>query len=69
MTYNQVKGSAEYIMAQTRIRPKIAIILGTGLNPLTADIENATRIPYKNIPSPERHREQKPRGNPYRGQP
>ena len=50
MTYNQVKGSAEYIMAQTRIRPKIAVILGTGLNPLTADIENATRIPYKNIP-------------------
>ena len=50
MTYNQVKGSAEYIMAQTRIRPKIAVILGTGLNPLTADIENATRIPYENIP-------------------
>lgn len=50
MTYNQVKGSAEYIMAQTRLRPKTAIILGTGLNPLTADIENAVRIPYKNIP-------------------
>ncbi len=50
MTYNQVKGSAEYIMAQTRLRPKIAVILGTGLNLLTADIENATRIPYKNIP-------------------
>ena len=42
MTYNQVKGSAEYIMAQTRIRSKIAVILGTGLNPLTADNENAT---------------------------
>ncbi len=50
MTYNQVKGSAEYIMAQTRLRPKTAIILGTGLNPITADIENAVRIPYKNIP-------------------
>ncbi len=50
MTYNQVKGSAEYIFAQTRIRPKIAIILGSGLNPITSEIENATRIPYKNIP-------------------
>ena len=30
LTYNQVKGSAEFIMAQTRVRPKIAIILGTG---------------------------------------
>ena len=50
MTYNQVKGSAEYILAQTRIRPKIAVILGSGLNPIASDIENATRIPYKNIP-------------------
>ena len=50
MTYNQIKGSAEYILAQTRIRPKIAIILGSGLNPITAEIENASRIPYKNIP-------------------
>ncbi len=50
MTYNQVKGSAEYILAQTRIRPKTAIILGSGLNPITSEIENATRIPYKNIP-------------------
>lgn len=50
MTYNQFKGSAEYILAQTRIRPKIAIILGSGLNPIASEIENAARIPYKNIP-------------------
>ncbi|MBQ3500358.1 MAG: purine-nucleoside phosphorylase [Oscillospiraceae bacterium] len=50
MTYNQVKGSAEYIFAQTRIRPKIAVILGSGLNPIASEIENAVRIPYKNIP-------------------
>lgn len=50
MTYNQVKGSANYIMTQTRLRPKIAIVLGTGLNPIASDIEKATRIPYKNIP-------------------
>lgn len=50
MTYNQFKGSAEYILAQTRIRPKIAIILGSGLNPIASEIENAVRIPYKNIP-------------------
>ena len=50
MTYNQVKGSAEYIMSQTRLRPKIAIVLGTGLNGIVNEIENAVRIPYKNIP-------------------
>lgn len=50
MTYNQVKGSAEYITAQTRLRPRIAIVLGTGVSSVAADIENAVRIPYKNIP-------------------
>ena len=50
LTYNQVKGSAEFIMAQTRVRPKIAIILGTGQNSIASEIEGAVRIPYKNIP-------------------
>lgn len=50
LTYNQVKGSAEFIMAQTRVRPKIAIILGTGQSSIASEIEGAIRIPYKNIP-------------------
>ena len=50
LTYNQVKGSAELIMAQTRVRPKIAIILGTGQSSIASEIEGAVRIPYKNIP-------------------
>ena len=50
LTYNQVKGSAEFIMAQTRERPKIAIILGTGQSSIASEIEGAVRIPYKNIP-------------------
>ena len=50
LTYNQVKGSAEFIMAQTRVRPKIAIIIGTGQSSIASEIEGAVRIPYKNIP-------------------
>lgn len=50
MTYNQVESSAKYIMSKTRIKPKTAVVLGTGLNPISSDIENATRIPYKDIP-------------------
>mgnify|MGYP001254029889 CR=1 FL=1 len=50
MTYNQIKGSAEYILTKTRLRPKMAIVLGSGLSPLVADIEDAVRIPYKSIP-------------------
>lgn len=50
LTYNQVKGSAEFIMAQTRVRPKIAIVLGTGQSSIASEIDGAVRIPYKNIP-------------------
>ncbi len=50
LTYNQVKGSAEFIMAQTRLRPKIAVVLGTGQSAIASEIEGAVRIPYKIIP-------------------
>lgn len=50
LTYNQVKGSAEFIMAQTRLRPKIAVVLGTGQSAIASEIEGAVRIPYKSIP-------------------
>lgn len=50
LTYNQVKGSAEFIMAQTRLRPKVAVVLGTGQGAIASEIEGAVRIPYKSIP-------------------
>ncbi|HPR40307.1 MAG TPA: purine-nucleoside phosphorylase [Oscillospiraceae bacterium] len=50
MTYNQIKGSATYLLNQTGLRPKIGLILGSGLHPVTADLENVTKIPYKSIP-------------------
>lgn len=50
LTYNQVKGSAEFIMAQTRLRPKVAVVLGTGQSAIASEIEGAVRIPYKSIP-------------------
>ena len=50
LTYNQVKGSAEFIMAQTRLHPKIAVVLGTGQSAIASEIEGAVRIPYKSIP-------------------
>ncbi|HNW04642.1 MAG TPA: purine-nucleoside phosphorylase [Oscillospiraceae bacterium] len=50
MTYNQIKSSAAYLLSQTGLRPKIGLILGSGLHPVTADLENAVKIPYKSIP-------------------
>ena len=49
MTYNQIKGSAEYILAQTRLRPEVAIITGNGIGN-AFKLDEAVRIPYKNIP-------------------
>jgi len=50
LTYNQIKSSAAYLLSQTGLRPKIGLILGSGLHPVTADLENAVKIPYKSIP-------------------
>lgn len=45
-----VRKSADYILAQDSRRPKIAIILGSGLGKLGDEIENKKIIPYKEIP-------------------
>lgn len=39
-----------YIRARTTHKPRIGLILGTGLSPLAEEIEDATVIPYHEIP-------------------
>lgn len=43
--------TADFIRKQTRHRPKIALILGSGLGDLADSVESADIIPYKTIPS------------------
>src|SRR5207249_11258775 len=38
------------ISAKTKRRPKIAVILGSGLGGLGSDVQDATRISYAEIP-------------------
>src|SRR5207249_12249109 len=38
------------ISAKTKRRPKIAVILGSGLGGLAKDVQDATRISYADIP-------------------
>ncbi|HBY57739.1 MAG TPA: purine-nucleoside phosphorylase [Candidatus Atribacteria bacterium] len=47
----KIAESVEYIDQKTKIRPKIAIILGTGLGRLAEDIEEKEIIPYSDIPN------------------
>ncbi len=42
--------AADYIMAQTPLRPRIAFTLGSGMGPLADELQNVTIIPYADIP-------------------
>jgi purine-nucleoside phosphorylase len=47
----QIDKIADFIRPQMPIRPKVGIILGSGLGSLADDVENKTSIPYSEIPS------------------
>ena len=47
----KVTESVEFINQRSKIKPKIAIILGTGLGSLAEDIEEKEIIPYSEIPN------------------
>ena len=42
--------AAKFILAKTRLRPKIALVLGSGLGAFADELQGATRIPYEKIP-------------------
>src|SRR5271163_4882833 len=42
--------AAKFILAKTRLRPKIALVLGSGLGAFADELTEATRIPYEKIP-------------------
>lgn len=51
-TYLQtIKETAEWIRSHTAARPTTAIVLGTGLGRLAAEIEVTDAFPYKDIPN------------------
>ncbi|MCX7748398.1 MAG: purine-nucleoside phosphorylase [Clostridia bacterium] len=46
----KISETSQYIQSQTKLIPKIAIILGSGLSPLASEIQNPIEIDYKDIP-------------------
>lgn len=46
-----IRETVDYIQSKTEVIPEIGIILGSGLGSLADKIENATVIPYSNIPN------------------
>lgn len=49
--FEKIQDAKNFILGKTNLRPKTAIILGTGLSGLADDIEDAVHIPYREIPN------------------
>lgn len=43
--------AAKFILAKTKLRPRIGVVLGSGLGAFADEIGNATRVDYKAIPN------------------
>jgi len=48
--YELAGEAAKFIRARTKLAPKIAVVLGSGLGSFADDLPNAVRIPYAKIP-------------------
>jgi purine-nucleoside phosphorylase len=50
LTLDQIDQVAEAVRARINVIPRVGIILGSGLNDLAASVQNATTIPYGDLP-------------------
>lgn len=48
--FARAEQAAKFIRSKTKLRPKIALVLGSGLGAFADELESATRIPYERIP-------------------
>src|SRR5262245_4245301 len=44
------EAAAKFIVRTTKLRPKIAVVLGSGLGAFADEFSNAAKIPYAKIP-------------------
>lgn len=48
--FDRAEAAAKFIRKQTSLRPKIALVLGSGLGAFADEFASATKIPYAKIP-------------------
>jgi len=48
--YERAEAAAEFIFSQTPLRPKIALVLGSGLGAFADEFTSGTKVPYAKIP-------------------
>jgi len=50
-TFARAEAAAEFLLAKTALRPKIGVVLGSGLGAFADELSDAVRVPYSQIPS------------------
>lgn len=49
--FSLAESAATFLLSQTKLRPKMGIVLGSGLGAFADELTDVTRIPYSQIPS------------------
>ena len=49
--FTPAEAAAQFVLSQTSLRPKIGLVLGSGLGGFADELNAATRIPYGQIPA------------------
>src|SRR6266852_9189834 len=49
--FTQAEKAAKFILSKTKLRPQIALVLGSGLGAFADEFESTTKIPYAKIPN------------------
>lgn len=49
--FSRVERAAKFILSKTKLRPRIAVVLGSGLGGFADELNQPTRIPYEDIPN------------------
>jgi purine-nucleoside phosphorylase len=50
-TFITADSAAQFLLSQTKLRPKIGLVLGSGLGAFADTLADATRVPYSEIPT------------------
>lgn len=49
--FDKARRAAEFVLAKTGLRPKVGVVLGSGLGAFAAEVKDAAVIPYSEIPN------------------
>lgn len=48
--FDRAEQAAQFVLSKTKLRPEIALVLGSGLGGFADELDDAVRIPYADIP-------------------